>query len=247
MISERQLARGFRGLWNEVLPVLTPHFMRLFNEAYSRGPADGISAVPSRPDTDPAVVAEFAFHVARLAHERVGSFRGVADNDIILSDAESTALSLIDEYENVKHAPPTSLSQNARSEGLLLVRNYEVFLATYSSQEIEFRPDIPGSGFVDACTADLSIGSTLFEVKTIERNIGSKELRQLLVYLALQSATGEKRWSQAGFFNPRRGLVYEFSVDKIIPLMSGGRLASEVFHDMVQFFGTRDIQLDLAF
>jgi hypothetical protein len=95
--------------------------------------------------------------------------------------------------------------------------------------------------------ADLSIGKTLFEVKTVERNIASKDLRQLLVYLALQSATGEKRWSQGGFFNPRRGLVYEFSIDKIIPLISGGRLASEVFQDMVQFFGTRDIQIDSAF
>ena len=247
MISERQLAKGFRGLWDEALPLLTPHFVRLFNEAYGRKLDDGIFTVPSRPDTDSAVVAEFAFHVARLVHERATSFRDVANNDTLLSDAESTALSLIGKYERPKHDPPTSLNQSERSDGLLLVRNYELFLASYATEEIEFRPSIPGSGFVDACTADLSIGDALFEVKTVERNIGSKDLRQILVYLALQSATSEKRWTQAGFLNPRRGLVYKFSLETTIPLMSGGRLTSEVFQHMLQFFGTRDIQLDSAF
>jgi hypothetical protein len=221
--------------------------MRLFNEAYRSELAGGISTVRSGRDNDPAVVAEFAFHVARLAHERAASIEDVADNGTLLVDAESIALSLIREYETREDAAPTALGPDARSAGLLLVHNYGVFLAKYSPEEVEFRPKIPGSGFVDSCTADLSIGKTLFEVKTVERNIGSKDLRQLLVYLALQSASGKTRWSQAGFFNPRRGLVYEFSVDKIIPLMSGGRLAPQVFHDMVQFFGTRDIQLDSAF
>jgi hypothetical protein len=247
MISERQLAKGFRELWDEILPVLTPHFMRLFNEAYRSEISGDISPVQSGRDTDPAMVAEFAFHLARLVHERAGSFEDVSPNDPLIMRAESIALSLIAQYETIKYVPPTPLTQDARSEGLLLVRNYGTFLAKHSTEEIKFSPNIPGSGFIDSCMADLSIGKTLFEVKTVERNIASKDLRQLLVYLALQSATGEKRWSQGGFFNPRRGLVYEFSIDKIIPLISGGRLASEVFQDMVQFFGTRDIQIDSAF
>lgn len=59
--------------------------------------------------------------------------------------------------------------------------------------------------------------------------------------------TGARRWSQAGFFNPRKGLIYQFEIDKIIPLMSGGRLTSEVFQEMVEYFCARDIQLDSKF
>jgi hypothetical protein len=247
MISERQLAKGFRELWDEVLPMLTPHFIRVFNEAYRRDIGDDASAVPSGRDTDPTVVAEFGFHVARLVHERGESFDNVAHNDALLFDAERIALSLIASYEKQKCIPPSAIPQEARSEGLLLVRNYRVFLAKHQPDDIEFSPSIQGSGFIDSCNADISVGKTLLEVKTVERNIASKDFRQLLVYLALQYATGDRRWSCAGFLNPRRGLVYEFSVDKIVPIISGGRLVSDVFQEMVQFFGTRNNQVDSTF
>lgn len=247
MISERQLARGFQELWGEVLPTLTPHFVHLFNQAYGEELGGGTGAVPIRPNNDHSLVAEFAFHVARLAHERGVGFQNIADNNGLLSDAELAAVSLIAQYEEGRRDSPASVNESERREGLLLVRNYEFLLSKYAAQDIEFGTRIPGSGFVNACTADLSLGDALFEVKTVERNLASKDLRQLLVYLALQSATGEKRWTRAGFFNPRRGLVYEFSLESTIPLMSGGRLTSEVFQEMLRFFGTRDIQLDWAF
>ena len=107
-----------------------------------------------------------------------------------------------------------------------------------------FLPRIPGCGFVNECAADLVIGDCLFEVKTVERNIAGKDIRQLLVYLALQSATDKKVWRDAGFFNPRRRVSYRSSVDKMIPLISGGRVASEVFRDMVELFCTRNMQYD---
>jgi hypothetical protein len=247
MISERQLANGFQELWGEVLPTLTPHFVHLFNEAYRQQLASVDSSIPSQPETDASMVAEFAFHVARLAHDRGVPYCDVEGNVELLSTAETVALGLIKHYEKQTAEPRAALSAAERSEGLLLVRNYDDFLSRSPAQAIEFRPPLQGSGFVDACSADLSIGNTLFEVKTVERNIAGKDIRQILVYLALQAATGSRRWARGGFFNPRRGLVYEFSVDKLISLMSGGRLAVEVFQDMLRFFGTRDIQLDSAF
>jgi len=251
MISERQVAKGFQALWGEVVPLLTPHFVHLFNEAYCEPLTDVAGAtapgIPSRDDTDPAVVSELAFHLVRLAHDFQIPMSEICNDEKLVRDAESAALALIQTYERPTGSLPQGVNASERSESLLLVANYELFLLRRNDEEIEFRPRIPGAGFVDACAGDVSIGRSLFEVKTVSRNIAGKDIRQLLVYLALQAATGDRRWPDAGFFNPRRARVYEFSVDKIIPLISGGRLATEVFQEMVDYFCARDTHLDSSF
>ena len=251
MISERQFARGFQQLWREVLPLLNPHFVTVFNEVYRQKlmHKNGTQApvVASGDSTDASVVAEFAFHLVRLASERSIPFLDAANDNRLLSDAEKTALTLVRQYESRQVEIPHILSIVEKSEALLLVENYSTFLSGHSKSAIEFRPYIRGAGFVNSCTGDLSVSTALFEIKTVNRNIAGKDIRQLLVYLALQSASGTRRWSEAGFFNPRRALVYQFSVDSVIPLLSGGRLTSEVFDQMVEYFGTRDLQFDSAF
>ena len=252
MISERDLARGFHGLWGEALPLLNAHMVHLFNGAYREQVVDHDvgrlgSAIATQSDTDSAVVAEFAFHLARLAHEQEVGSEDLGNEAALLAEAEANALLLIGEYEGGKTEPRVSLKESERSEGLLLLKNYDVLLSNYARDEIEFCPRIPGCGFVKGCTADLSLGDCLFEVKTVSRNIAGKDIRQLFVYLALQSGTGEERWSEGGFFNPRRGLLYQFSLDRVIPMMSGGQLKAEVFGRMLDFFAQRDIQLDTEF
>ena len=69
---------------------------------------------------------------------------------------------------------------------------------------------------LSSCFADLAVGSTLFEVKTVSRTFESRDLRQLLVYLALQSATGEPRWDYGGLLKPRFSCVCTFSVDWLV-------------------------------
>ena len=251
MISERQFARGFQQLWREVLPLLTPHFVTVFNEVYCQKlmEKNGTQApvVASSDSTDSSMVAEFAFHLVRLANERSIPLTDVGHDQRLLSDAEKVALTLIRKYESRQAAIPRGLSLVERAESLLLVKNYSIFLSDHSKSAIEFGPHIPGAGFVNSCRGDLSVSTALFEIKTMNRNIAGKDIRQLLVYLALQAASGTRRWSQAGFFNPRRALVYPFSIDRVIPLLAGGRLTSEVFDQMVEYFGTRDLQFDSAF
>jgi len=251
MISERQVAAGFRSLWSDVLPLLTPGFVHLFNEAYCEKMSDKggepLPEVPSGKETDPTLVSEFAFHLVRIAHQRQVDMAGLAKNDVLIAEAEAQALTLIREYEGAIAERVQALSVEERREGLLLVERYMLFVSSLGDEAIEFSPSLRGVGFVDACAGDVSIGASLFEVKTVTRNIGGRDIRQLLVYLALQAATGQRRWSEGGFFNPRRARVYRFSVDRMLPLISGGRLATEVFDEMVNYFCSRDIELDSMF
>ena len=105
---------------------------------------------------------------------------------------------------------------------------------------------VRGNGLLSSCFADLSVGSTLFEVKTVARPFHSRDLRQLLVYLALQSATGERRWDNGGLFNPRLSVFCTFSIDWLVTRLSGGRPPKMVFTDFVQSLA-RDLVLDRRF
>lgn len=249
MISERQIANGFQGLWSELLPLLTPQFVRLFNEAYVKrvvslgGQAS--CGVPSGQESDAALVAEIAYRLASTAHKE-----GIAVEEIDSSKVDTVkadAIAKINQLVGGTTPFATVVSSSESIEAGAIAGIYGLFLQGKNPDSIEYAPAFRGSGFIDACLGDLTVGNCLYEVKTVERNIAGKDLRQLLVYLALRHAAGESPWKIAGFFNPRRAVEYSFEVDRMIPLLSGGKVSSEVFRDMVEAFGMRDVQLDHAF
>src|SRR5881275_1020467 len=60
---------------------------------------------------------------------------------------------------------------------------------------IEFCPVFAGAGFLDSSAGDLAIANCLIEVKTTVRKPAGKDIRQLIVYAALDANTEERRWS----------------------------------------------------
>jgi hypothetical protein len=226
--------------------------MRLFNEAYKNKIFDeqgvSLSAVPVGAGiVHHDIVAEVTYHIARLAHEKAISFASATKDGLIQNLAISAVAMEMNQFE-LGAVSELKLNDAEWEEVRSLCYIYEGFLRIFQNEgKMEFGPIIPGAGFLGACRADLSIGSTLFEIKTVTRNIAGKDLRQLIIYLALQSSTGKRRWVSAGFFNPRKALYYHFAVDQIISIISGRRATTEVFREIIDFLTSRDIQLDTAF
>ena len=254
MISERTFARSFSGFWSELLPLLTPTYVHVINESFKEHLLDdrGLPleiVVKNSESADSAVMAEFAFFLAKIAVENGLRVDQTFQNKDFRASAEQNAEDAVERYESRGGYIPTTITRIDQQEALSLAHNYERFFRQRpcSGEKIEFCPEIPGAGFIFSCRADISIGHTLFEVKTVNRNLAGKDIRQLVVYLALQAVTGERRWSRAGFFNPRRAIYQEFGVDDVITRMSGGRSSVEVFQELVDFVCSRDIQLDMAF
>jgi len=253
MISERTLARYFSGFWTELLPLLTPSFISIINEEFKKHLTDElgmeIKPVTKNPQTHyTSVVTEFAFFLAEHAVKCGSRISETFDEKHLTTLAEQSALKVVKEYEGGRIYLPASLKQAELEEGFALARNYERFFdKRCSNEKIEFNPMIAGSGFVAQCKADISVGTTLFEVKTVDRNLAGKDIRQLIIYLAFQGATGRRRWKSAGFFNPRKAVYHEFEVEDLIGRMSGGRSSMEIFWGLIDFVSNRDIQLDTAF
>jgi hypothetical protein len=253
MISERTFARSFTSFWSELLPLLTPKFVHLVNEGLKNHLMDeygeALSPIEKNPKIrDPAVLSEFAYYISQLSIQKRKNINQIIKKSEYVEKAQNWAYEVVKRYEGGILTINLPLILEEIEEGLAIALNYERFFEIYcKNKQIEFGPIIPGAGFISECKADISVGSTLFEVKTVDRNIAGKDIRQLIVYLALQGITGNRKWTYAGFFNPRRAVYYEFRVDEIMSQMSGGKPSLEVFQELIDFVSRRDIQIDSVF
>ncbi len=250
MISEKEIAKQFDGLWNDTLPLLTPQLVGLFNAANS----DDLTEYPGGKFRKISIgeyvekhdlVAELSFQIAKFAAHKNVAINSVDADSECFREAYRNSVSFLRKYTNEDGR--VQLNADEISEALALACQYDFFFEYVKAKNIDFSPRIAGAGFLGACTADLSIDETLYEIKTVSRNIGGRDIKQLILYLALQYSTGTRRWSHAGFFNPRKSMHYKFSVDYFIYKTSGGRSTSEVFSDIVDFLSIRGIEIDAIF
>lgn len=250
MISEKIIAKEFNGLWEQALPLLTPNFVSLFNAAYSVDltelPATRFRNIPVNPAIEKHdLVAELSFQLAKVAFIEQINAAQIKAGDAIFDLALSEAIKFLKRYRHIDSFD--LLKPNEISEAINIACQYDHFLAHILGKEIEFSPAISGAGFLGLCYGDLSIDDTLYEIKAVSRNIAGKDIKQLILYLALQYSTGNKKWIYAGFFNPRKAIYYRFSIDHLIYRTSGGRSSPEVFIDITDYLSVRGIEIDAIF
>lgn len=250
MISEKNIAAEFKGFWSESLPLLTSSFVRVFNEAN----LDDLTEYPNtkiqRIDIGSNIekhdlVAEVSFQLAKLAHEKSLWIDELKLNQKNINDAYENAIFFLKKYKTDDGS--IVLNKQEIEESLIIAEQYDYFIDMQNSSSIEFSPQVAGAGFLGLCKADLSIDDTLYEVKTVSRNVAGKDIKQLLIYLALQHSMGQRRWKYAGFYNPRKAQSYRFSIDHLIYRTSGGKSTSELFSDIIDFLCSRGVELDTAF
>ena len=253
MITERSFASSFPGFWQELLPLLTPSCVHLLNAGHEEHLQDenGLELAPvetSEETRDVAIVSEFAYHLASEAFQRALSVSNAFDDDTVRGAAQTAALDLVNRYEGRNVLPDASLNAAEMDEGLQLAARYESFARSQGGAErCIFQVPMKGCGFLRACAADLVIGDYLVEVKTVKRSLAGKDIRQLVVYLALSSVTQSDLWQHAGFFNPRRATFHRFRTHELIDLMSGGKSVVDVYTELLDFTCSSDVQLDSTF
>lgn len=247
MISERQIAMSFDDLWREATPLLRPNFVAMFNTAFRKSVLDGdghsVGSVESQRGNNPSVVAELGFLIGAQQVERQKSNVEIRDFLEILEACKDKAQERIARYDELAGI---EISESELEEAIEIAYRYELLLGKKPSS-VTFSPLIPGAGIVDSCEADIADGECLWEVKAVRRNVSGKDIRQLVVYLALNYASGQNNWTHAGIFNPRLSLYFRFEVEHLIGLLSGGKSAGEVFHEMATYFSSREIQIDTEF
>jgi len=68
---------------------------------------------------------------------------------------------------------------------------------------------------------DFCSTQTLFEVKTVNRNLEYTDLRQLVCYIVAGLGSREYVWTNYCFFNPRLAVVYMGNIEELLGYISG--------------------------
>jgi hypothetical protein len=253
MISERTFASSFNDFWQNLLPLLTPSFVHLINSGHCKvlvnEKGEELPAVMSRDETrDPAVVSEFAYHLSRQALTNGVPISTSIEDKEMVSSAQRKAIELINMYEGRAFFPEKNLNKDELQEGYELAQRYETLIFQLGKVgQIKIPVPLCGAGFIGACNADLVIDDYLVEIKTVKRGLSRKDIRQLVIYLALNAASGHKGWKYAGFFNPRRSTYHKLITTNLIEHMSGGRSSIDVFSQLIDFTCSSDVLFDSVF
>ena len=183
MIDASTFALSYNAFWHAHTPTCE-HFVRRLNlgglERYF-SPMPQVAKTRRR-----ALIAEYAFSL--FVERRRGS-TNIAD-----LSAESRAKRAW--AETTRRLAPytaqgldieTSLDEDENKEVAEIAdRLNRVFDL---SKSVVLRPAFPGCGYVDSSEGDVIFGSTLFEIKTVDRAVRSSDIRQTITYAALNAAS----------------------------------------------------------
>lgn len=242
MITERDLAEKFSVVWKQHFPLLRSNFMRVFNE----GQVETINtnAIPIGNNIRFDLVSEAAFNVSKTLYEQNISWDSFSlQSNALMKSIELTAKSIWGpEFKEEE----LLLTIEELDETKKISANILEFISLEASDNVQFKPYLKGYGILPDMIADISIGNTLYEVKTVNRNYKSSDLKQVLIYLALKQVTSDSNWEFAGLYNPRKGTFCKFNIKSLVFNLSGGNTTNETFENFLNSL-SRDVLLDAKF
>jgi hypothetical protein len=230
MISERQLSMNYSSFWRGIAP-LADAYWRAQNLQVERF-AEPLHTKRERQSR--GFVNELAFE----------SFvRVLADGNKIDGGAFRKAA------ESAKESVANYISRFTQIDNKILLRDFsselpEVVaiaerLDKFFSPSLEmgsnaFRPKFSGCGLLMAAEGDVLVDETLFEVKAGDRNFRVSDLRQLLVYCALNHKKPIANITRIALVNPRIGISWSSDLESCSRAISG-RSSAELLDDIVDF------------
>lgn len=252
MISERSAARYFGSLWRHIFPMLTPSFMRIFNASYVRKLESecafrNMKVGPVQKQYhSPDFISELAIQLAKEACLAGLQVDALKEEGHIVAGAWRAAQAVVEKYEGTVGDTVLgfTFSEAAFKEALAISKNIEAVSIALSGL-VQFFPSVRGAGVIRRCEADLAIGCHLVEVKAVDRRFMAKDLKQLLVYLALD-ATDKRRWQKGCILNPRMGTWCRFDVEELVQFLSAGESSAVAFSNLLDGLN-RDVEIDALF
>ena len=242
MISERDISEKFSTIWKQHFPLLTPNFIRVFNETQISSINRNQVIVLEEVRYD--LVSEAAFNLAELAFISKQTSAEAFVEEEQLKILEITAKSIWKSGNYTEN--DLFISDIEKQEIVLIADNTLEFIEKLGRQEVLFKPQVKGYSFIPDLVADISIDDSLFEIKTVNRNFKSSDLKQLFIYIALRQVSEKENWKYAGLYNPRKGTYCKFNIKSLIYNLTGGKTPNEAFENLLNGLN-RDVEIDSRF
>jgi hypothetical protein len=214
MISERLFARSYASFWRDLLP---------FSEAFVRGLNSNWDKLerPTSEQPEPlerAVINEAAVRLFRLHTE------GAAIDKEAACRAIQEAAAWLD-------CPEMEVGPFGVFEVSIMASELS---HRFGNVNIVFAPPFRGCGILSSCQADFIVGEVLVEVKSGYRSFRSADLRQVLVYLALNYLDLKYMLGRACLYNARLNRGLDIGIDDLCRQLAGNA-SSDIFSRIADF------------
>jgi len=239
MISEKEFANGFAGFWSECLPFLTPQLIGEMNLAHEvLEDSEGEIVKPFRSGEDNSqndFIAETAFELFAKAVKTGKDVLSLAEDQQLLADVASNSMSRLLGLRSYWRSIRQKFPKTTTEESVALAVRFEDFFNNRSAERpIIMQPRFKGCGILDSCYGDILASTCLYESKMVDRNMRSIDLKQVLIYCALNYRSQQYTIERVAVLNVRRAVVYEFTVDELAR-RAARKSAPEVFHQIADF------------
>jgi hypothetical protein len=114
------------------------------------------------------------------------------------------------------------------------------FRKQHSGKALQLSLVFPGCGFVDDSEGDVLVEQTLYEIKAGDRSFRLADVRQVLVYLAMNQSANCYNINKVGFLNPRLGVCYSLDVEELVHRVAG-KSSVELLSDIVYFVSSSGV------
>lgn len=227
MITEKVFCRGFATFWQDLLPMLGA-YVRSQNLVSERFAEPFRSELPASTHGSVNEMSFRLFMAARAAEVRVFEL-----NSRAIEAAADAAIRQIREMRQSSRAPVRIPDGHAVKEAVSLAGTIEDF---FDSREgpIATSPVFPGCGLLGECQGDVLGPSVLYELKAGDRTFRAEDVKQVICYAALSSATSGFDIQRICLVNPRRGTFVEDSLERLC-LATAGASPLDVYADVLAF------------
>ncbi|MCW3054362.1 MAG: hypothetical protein JWN14_3532 [Chthonomonadales bacterium] len=239
MISDKEFSNGFADFWTRSLPYLT---LQLFAELNAKGnvrlkgrrnwikPMDALNDSSTND-----IVSEAAFELFSIALNQGFAVQDIAQDKNQFDNIILRAIERTDNQRLKRGKASQKVEDVPASEAIQLAIRLDHYFSNHPSERpIAIQPLFKGCGILDTCFGDILTPGHLYELKMVDRNLRSTDIRQVLTYCTLNHFSGQYDISNAVILNPRRGSEYTFNIEELVSRTSG-KTAPELFQEIMEF------------
>lgn len=240
MISERTFAERYTSFWHQALPMGEEVVSTVNNHLVKEFPRRHWLLPDREARQDLISEISLRWFSARIVEGRLSEHR---PSDTELEQLATEAWRLI---SHLRGSPSPELPPPSRTE-VREAKSLTEILAEFTRARndpglIVPRPSFAGCGLLSACRGDLLIGRTLYEIKAVNRGFHQPDLRQTVVYCALNFASPQYDIRRVGLLNPRRGTYFDSDLEWLIRNLSG-KGPAELFYEILDFLSTERVSV----
>lgn len=239
MISERVFSRHYSSFWDELLP-FADRFIRVINVSYER--YEFAPEFDGHADADiRAFINELAFELYALLQQHAQRNEFIDLLKIDTSELEKLVAQRIAALSSTTINATSFFSPAVKQEASTVAGSIKRFFDEYYPKSaITLKPKFIGCGFVDTCFGDCLADSDLLEIKAGDRNFRSTDIKQVLVYAALNSVKQDRQITNVVLLNPRRGVFYRTSLHALC-VESSAQGSSAILGQIINFISGTNV------